>query len=582
MSDLKIAIAQVNTTVGDIAGNIEKILPHWERAKQEGKDLLVTPELSISGYPLEDIIENPDLLEQSQRGIELVIELSKRPEYKDCGIIIGAPQKGAVNEDGRNVYNTALLIENGEVKHVVQKQKLPTYDVFDEKRTLASGSPSEPVEYKGIKLGLIICEDTWYQDVSAGLVEKGAQAIVSINSSPYERGKFERRLNDVVGARAKENSVPVIYVAQVGGQDEVIFDGASMAVDRNGRPMMIAPAFEESYNALEISAHAHMPARITSPEDITPYPDDLGAVWRALVLGTRDYVEKNWDENKEVTLGMSGGIDSAVVAAILADALGGDRVHAVSMPYKYTSDETRSDAKKASEMMGINFYESPIDNEVQAHIERLQQDFNIQANATLTEENLQSRLRGVKLMALSNARHWLVVTTGNKSEGSVGYCTLYGDTNGGYNPLKDTPKPLVFTLAKFRNEGKPEGLKGPDGPVMPETIITRPASAELAEDQVDENTLGDYETELAPVLELYIELNESVARTVEQTGLDRDYVEKIIALTDIAEFKRRQMCPGPKISPRNFGRGRQNPISRPTTPRMIAAMDDLVARLERN
>ncbi|MEM7650888.1 MAG: NAD+ synthase [Pseudomonadota bacterium] len=580
MNELRIGIGQINTKVGDIAGNIKKIEEQWTESANDGVDLFVTPELSVSGYPLEDIIENPDLLKQADRGLNYLLELSSKNRFADKAILVGVPLKGEVNEDGRNVYNAAVLIENGSIQHQVRKQKLPTYDVFDERRTLAQGSPSEPVEYKGVKLGVIICEDTWYPEVSAGLVKKGAQAIISINSSPFERGKFERRLENVVRARATESNVPVIYAAQVGGQDEVVFDGASMAVNGDGALMYQAPAFEESMGQIKLSAHAHRPAQIISRPAISQYPKDLEATWKALVLATRDYVEKNWDEHKEVVLGMSGGIDSAVVAAVLADAFGGPRVHAVSMPYKYTSNETRDDARIASKMIDANFYESPIDREVQAHIDRLKTDFNVQAEATLTEENLQSRSRGVKLMALSNANHWLVMSTGNKSEGSVGYCTLYGDTNGGYNPLKDVPKPLVFALAKWRNENYPTGVKGPDGPVMPETIITRPASAELAEEQVDEDTLGDYETELAPVLELYVEQDLSVDQIIQETGLERAYVEDIISKTDIAEFKRRQMCPGPKISPRNFGRGRQNPITKPTTPKMIRDVDELIAGLD--
>lgn len=570
MGILRIASAQLNTKVGDVASNVRKIVQAWDNAEQRGCDLVVTPELSISGYPLEDLIENPDLLDSCHKAIEILIEESKK---RTSAIIVGAPYKGARLEDGRNVYNTALLIDAGEIKHFIQKQHLPTYDVFDEKRNNAEGPKTDPVEFRGVKLGMMICEDTWFPDVAKDLTQKGAQMIVSINSSPFVQGKQQKRLDTVLRARASETSLPVLYVCQVGGQDEVVFDGASMAVNADGALMYAGPAFEESLDVLEIEAHKNLPAKILSGAPIHQPLEDMESVWKALVTGTRDYLHKNFGLNKEVVLGMSGGIDSALVAAIAADAIGAEKVHLVSMPYRFTSEGTRNDARKAAEMLGAPFEELPIVESVEATQRTLAAHFNPQSNE-VANENLQARTRGTILMHISNEHHWLVLSTGNKSEVSVGYCTLYGDMNGGFNPLKDVRKTLAFKLAEWRNHNWPDGLNGPKGPVMPETIITRPPSAELAENQVDSNSLPEYDV-LDKILEAYVEQDMSLSKIAENTGFESDLIESVVQKVDIAEFKRRQACPGVKITPRSFGKGRRVPISRPTTPAMVSGINSL-------
>lgn len=555
---LKIAAAQIDTTVGDLAGNAQKIMAAWRKAEVEGVDLVVTPEMSLTGYPLEDQNENPDTLDQALKVAEKLVEASKN--FKSA-VLIGLPLRGEKTPEGRSVYNAALLIENGQIRQTIRKRHLPTYDVFDERRTLAPGGASDPVDFRGCKLGVMICEDFWYEDAAADLAAKGAQALIVMNASPFERQKHERRITDVAGSRAAETKLPILYVNQTGGQDEIVFDGCSFAMNNDGVVMYQAPAFDESQGTLSLNFAPGAPASFGQAA-IHPVPADMERVWRALVTGVREYLRKNGNIT-DVVLGMSGGIDSALVAAIAADAIGSAHVHLISMPSKFTADMSNDDAFAAAKMLGADIFQKPIETAVQTFRDL----FNGQSAGT-ADENLQSRVRGIILMHHSNTHGWLPLTTGNKSEMGVGYCTLYGDTNGGFNPLKDVYKELVRELARWRNANWPAGLLGPQGPVMPDRIITRPPSAELAAGQKDEDDLPPYPV-LDEILHRYIEEDQKLERIIAETGFERALVEKVIRKVDVAEFKRRQTCPGVKITEKSFGRGRQFPISRPNTPRMI-------------
>lgn len=567
---LKLTSAQLDTRVGDIAGNVALIEEAWDKAEKEGSDLVITPELSITGYPLEDLVENPDLITSANAGLERLLEKSKTMK---SGILAGLPEKGATDERGRNIYNAAVLIENGEIKQTIRKQHLPNYDVFDEERNFAQGAPHTPVKFRGAKLGILICEDTWFPDVSKHLAEEGAQVLISMNSSPFHQTKFEMRLEDVVKERVVETGLPMLYVNQVGGQDEVVFDGASFALNASLQQPYQAKMFDTGLDHLELDvpAEGHAQFRKAVRHDV---PDCMERTWRALVCGTKAYIQKIG--MKKVVLGMSGGIDSAVVAAIAADAIGGNNVNLIGMPSKFTEDMSNEDAVKAAAMLGARIFFKPIEKVVQSLRDLFNDDAALvpeyeapeEGAKDVSDENLQARARGTIVMRYSGKFGWLPLSTGNKSEVSVGYCTLYGDMNGGFNPLKDVPKTLVYALAEWRNKNVPEGLAGPKGPVMPERIITRPPSAELAEDQQDTDSLPEYDV-LDTILEAYVEQDESISKTVEKTGYQRDLIESMIAKVDLAEFKRRQACPGVKITERSFGRGRRYPIARPNTPTML-------------
>ena len=558
--------AQINTRIGDIEGNVDKIMQVW-RASSDA-DLVITPELSITGYPLEDLVESPDLLEAANNALHYLVEQSKSIE---AAILVGLPMKGAKDEYGRDIYNGAVLIENGKILQKIRKQHLPNYDVFDEVRNFAKGTPHDPVDFRGTKLGIMICEDTWHQNVSGYLAQEGAQVLISMNSSPYASDKFEYRMDQVVRERVLETGLPMIYLNQVGGQDEIVFDGGSFAMNPDLRVQYQAPMYEENdpYLPVYFPEDGHGAFAKSVVYDV---PCTMERDYMALVHGLRDYCAKIGV--KEVVLGMSGGLDSALVAAIAADALGGQNVHLIGMPSKFTADMSNEDAVIAAEMLGADIKFIPIEDMVNT----MRGSFNDKSVGT-ADENLQARLRGTTIMWHSNMYGWLPLSTGNKSEVAVGYCTLYGDMNGGFNPLKDVYKTKAKAMAIWRNANVPFGVLGPKGAVMPERIYTRPPSAELAEGQEDTNSLPPYER-LDPLLQGYIEDNLSIDDIAHKTGEDKSLVESIVSKVDIAEFKRRQACPGVKITERSFGRGRRYPIARMITADMINGSRRLLQRLK--
>lgn len=563
---INIYAAQLNTRVGDIQSNVQKILENWTKADLQNADLLVTPELSITGYPLEDLVENPDLLEAAQSALDLLIEASK---HHNAAILVGLPMKGAQDQYGRDIYNSAVLIENGKILQKIRKQHLPNHDVFDEVRNFAKGSPHDPVEFRGCKLGIMICEDTWHKDVSSYLAQEGAQVLISMNASPYESGKLEQRIENIVRERVVETGLPLLYVNQVGGQDEIVFDGASFAMNANLLPIYQDKHFESSGQMLKLRypREGHAAFDISRRETI---PCHNERDYCALVTGLRDYMTKT--NHKKVVLGMSGGLDSALVAAIATDAIGGENVHLISLPSRFTANISNEDAYIAANLMGAHIKQAPIEDALQS----LRATFD-EASYGVADENIQARLRGTIIMWHANMHGHLPLSTGNKSEISVGYCTLYGDMNGGFNPLKDVWKTRAYELAKWRNAHKPAGVLGPEGPIMPERIYTRPPSAELAEGQEDSQSLPPYER-LDPILKAYIEHHAALKDIAAQSGEDEKLVADIINKVDKSEFKRRQACPGVKISPRSFGRGRRYPIARPDTGRMLRRVNRMKLR----
>lgn len=568
---MKFTAAQINTRACDIAGNIEKIMDAWDKAEQQGVALVVTPEQSISGYPLEDMATNPDVLKASRDGLSYLIEQSK---LRKSGIVVGLPEQ---DEDGK-IYNTAYVIDGGECSEPIRKQHLPNYDVFDEKRIYTEGSASEPIIFRGVSLGVPICEDIWHADVVADLVTKGADVIISPNASPFYIGKQQDRINDVLKERivTESNNIPVLYVNQVGGQDEVVFDGYSTAMNADGSIAMMAKGFQESLETVTLTKSAQGRYGFAQG-NVEPIATAEAEAWNGLVLGLRDYVEKTGMKDKGVCLGMSGGIDSAIVAAIAVDALGPDNVSLYKLPSQYTSDSSNDDADDAAIMLGTKINAIAIQPAVDVLLETLAPFFNNTATKEqrdLGEENLQARIRGLMLMGLSNTNGGLLLSTGNKSEVSVGYCTLYGDMNGGFNPLKDVPKMLAYQLSDWRNKNYPDNVFGPKGIVIPQNIIDKKPSAELRPDQLDEESLPPYPV-LDDILERYVEQEQSIAQIALETNYGTEVVSEMIHKTDIAEFKRRQACPGIKITPRSFGKGRRVPIARPSTSAMNNAMKGL-------
>jgi NAD+ synthase len=565
---LKIVSSQLNTAVNDIRGNVDLIKGAYEDARNKGADLLVTPELSISGYPLADSVSQPDLLRASLLALNELKALSKKD---GPALLVGLPY---LQEDG-SIYNMAVLLHEGMIKGSVSKQHLPNYDVFDEKRNFAPGPKTVPMEFKGFKLGVLICEDLWYQDVSKELKDKGADVLVSLNSSPFEAGKLDKRLNEVIYNRVKETGLPFLYVNQVGGQDEIVFDGYSTAINSDGSLAYLAKGFTEVNDMLTLKANENSPAKFNKSSIAKAPSDNLETIWKALVTGTKDYFKKTG--HKQAVIGMSGGIDSAVVAAIAVDALGPDNVKLYRLPSQFTSGMSNDDADIAAKMLGTSIKEIAIQPMFKSFQQSLKSHFD-DARADSRDhqvdtalENLQARIRGTILMSLSNAGEGLLLTTGNKSEVSVGYCTLYGDTNGGFNPLKDVYKMMAYDLAKWRNKNYPDGVLGPNGKVMPDNIITRPPSAELAEDQVDTNSLPPYEV-LDEILKGYIENQQSPHEIAHNTAQPLDLVKDIVKKVDNAEFKRQQAAPGIKISSKSFGKGRRYPIAQPPLSSVMNSM----------
>jgi NAD+ synthase len=540
---LAIAIAQLNPTVGDVAGNVEKVRQAQRAAGAEGADIVVFPEMFISGYPAEDLVLKPAFQAACRAAME---ELAKDTANAPA-LLVGAPWV-----DHGKLYNAVALLEAGSIAALRFKVDLPNYGVFDEKRVFAPGPLPGPISFRGVRLGVPICEDIWGEEVVETLAETGAELLVVPNGSPYWRDKDDVRLNIAV-ARVTEQSLPLIYVNQVGGQDELVFDGASFGLHHDRSVALQLPSFRETVVTTRWSRSGATWRCVEGPT--SQIEEGAEADYAACVLGLRDYVNKNGF--KGVVLGLSGGIDSALCAAMAVDALGAERVQCVMLPYRFTAQESLDDAAAAARALGVRYDVVPIEKAVRGLEDSLTPLFG-GMRRDVTEENLQARARGTILMAVSNKFGLMVVTTGNKSEMSVGYATLYGDMNGGFNPIKDLYKTEVYKLARLRNAWKPEGALGPGGIVIPENILVRPPTAELRENQKDEDSLPAYDV-LDRILERLVEREEPVAAIVE-AGLDRDLVMKIDRMLNLAEYKRRQAAPGVKVTLRSFGRDRRYPI----------------------
>jgi len=541
---LKIALAQLNPIVGDIVGNVELLRQARAEAATAGADLVITSELLVSGYPPEDLVLRPIVQDTVAREIAALAA-----ETSDSGpaVLVGTPWV----DDGK-LYNAALLLEAGEIAAMRFKRDLPNYGVFDEKRVFHTGPLPGPVNFRGVRLGVMVCEDMWTDEVAECLEESGAEILTVLNGSPYEQDKWDTRLNLAV-ARATECRMPLIYVNQVGGQDELVFDGGSFVLGADASLRAQAPAWTENVLITEWSRDGD--AWVCAETERHPPPDGDRAIYAAMVLGLRDYVSKSGFPG--VLIGMSGGIDSALTAAVAADALGPENVHCVMMPSPYTSQESLDDASEAARLLGVRLDSVSIEPAMNAFAEMLADAF-AGTEADTTEENIQARSRGLALMALSNKTGSMVVSTGNKSEMSVGYATLYGDMCGGYSVLKDVYKTKVFELSHWRNENRPDGALAPDGMVVPENIIFKPPTAELKHDQKDEDTLPPYDA-LDAILAGLNERDMSIDDVVAE-GHDRALVLRIWRMLLGAEYKRRQAPPGVKITGRSFGRDRRYPI----------------------
>ena len=541
---LRIALAQANPTVGDIAANAALALELHGKAADQGADLVVFTELFISGYPPEDLVLKPAFQAAARAAVEELAGVTK----DGPAILMGTPWV-----KGDELYNAVALLDGGEVAATRFKVELPNYGVFDEKRVFAPGPLPGPVNFRGIRIGVPICEDIWIEDVCECLEETGAEFLIVPNGSPFWADKHDLRMNVAV-ARVTETELPMIYVNQVGGQDELVFDGASFALDARCRLACQMPAWESglAFVDLDRDEQGWVPER----GKLAHVEEGEEALYLACVSGLRDYVEKNGFPG--VVLGLSGGIDSALTAAMAVDALGADRVHCIMLPYRYTSNESLSDAAGCAEALGVRYDIVPIAEAVEGFDHLLKPLFDGQA-PDITEENIQSRVRGTALMALSNKFSTMLVTTGNKSEVSVGYATLYGDMNGGFNPIKDLYKTQVYALSRLRNESLPKTCLGPEGEVVPANILTKAPSAELREDQTDQDSLPEYDV-LDDILECLVEGEMPVSEIIAR-GHPRETVERVEHLLYLAEYKRRQAAPGVKISRRDFGRGRRYPIT---------------------
>lgn len=541
---LIIAMAQLNQRVGDLKGNADAML-EW-RAKAGAVDLVLFPEQQLIGYPAEDLVLKPAFQKAAARELDRLAQATA-----DGG---PAMLVGSILQEGDALYNIVALLDGGKIAAVRKKHELPNYGTFDEKRIFTPGPLPEPVEFRGVRLGLPICEDGWLPNVCSHLKAQGAELLISVNGSPYEIDKDDRRLEQVFAARVVETGLPLIFLNRIGGQDELVFDGCSFVLNADGKAAHHLPDWEEHLRITRWTRSAK--GWVCEGGDLAVWEDHPADIYSAMVLALRDYVDRN--RFPGVVLGLSGGIDSAICAAIAADALGPDRVRCVMLPSRFTGQLSLDLASECAKMIGCRLDTIPINPAVMAFDEMLAGSF-ADREVDITEENVQSRIRGVTLMALSNKFGHMLLTTGNKSEMSVGYATIYGDMAGGYNPLKDAYKMTVFAISRWRNTHKPRIGLGPDGPVMPEAIITRPPSAELRPDQKDSDSLPEYpvlDDILMGLVEQELSVDEVTAR-----GHDRAVVERIERLLYIAEYKRRQAPPGVKLGSRNFGRDRRYPIT---------------------
>lgn len=532
---ISVGVIQANPIVGDIQGNLNLAISAIEDiASKETPDIFLLTEMFITGYPPEDLILRDDLLDQSYEAIQKLTEI--KPE---SFIVIGYPKK-----EGESIYNCAGVLRNHSIITEYKKQELPNYEVFDEKRYFVSGSSPGIFEVNGLRVALSVCEDIWHEKVVKQAQENGANLMLNINASPFHLRKIEDRKRLISGHAAKYK-LPIIYANQVGGQDELVFDGTSMAMDGNGKQVLQLDKFKSDSRIISFVEKDDV--LITEDEMVIPEDNELEEVYQALVIGAKDYIEKN--KFPGVIIGSSGGIDSALTAVIAADAIGPDKVRTYMMPFKFTSDMSVEDAQKLAENLGLQHSVIPIGDIYDSFNKGLEKEFK-EKEKDITEENLQSRCRGVILMALSNKSGDLVLTTGNKSETAVGYSTLYGDTAGGFGVLKDVPKTMVYELSRYRNT---------ISKVIPERIIERPPTAELAPDQKDTDSLPDYDI-LDKIIELYVEQDKS-KEEIESLGVGNDVIERVLRLIDISEYKRRQAPLGVKITSRGFGKDRRYPIT---------------------
>ena len=574
MRKFRIALAQINVTVGDLSGNTSKIIDVVQRARESGANLVAFPELTVPGYPPEDLLLKPQFLVENRQRMEQIAEASH-----GISVVVGF-----ADFVGGEVYNAAAVAYDGQIVGIYHKQFLPNYGVFDEDRYFRSGDACPVYVLDGTSVGVNICEDIWYA-VGPTVVQRsvGAEVIVNINGSPFHAGKWRSR-EKMLATRAADNEVFLAYVNMVGGQDELVFDGGSMVFDPTGEMIASSSQFKEDLLVVDLDVEAVFRSRLRDPrprkEDpdsirqlgraevvrvsewhdkiaTTPQPkpvpstfyDGPEEVYRALTLGTRDYVRKCGFE--KVLVALSGGIDSSLVAAIAVDALGSENVVGVSMPSRFSSEGSVVDAKLLADNLGIELWTLPIEQPFEAMLDTLAPQFE-GMDWGIAEENIQSRIRGNLIMALSNKFGWLVLTTGNKSEMATGYATIYGDMSGGFAVIKDVPKVMCYELSKYRNSQS-------DRPVIPLSVIEKPPSAELRPDQLDEDSLPPYER-LDPILKAYVEDDMSFEEIV-STGEDPEVVKHVIGLVDRSEYKRRQAAPGIKITPRNFGRDRRMPIA---------------------
>jgi NAD+ synthase len=540
---LAVAVAQLNPVMGDIAGNLDLAKAAQAEASALGADLLVLTELFLCGYPPEDLALKPALQEACRHAADDLAYLTR----EGPGIVVGCPWV----TDG-NLHNSVLLLEKGKIAAVRHKVELPNYGVFDELRVFKPGPHPGPVDFRGIRIGIPVCEDIWLPDVCETLHETGAEILIVPNGSPYWNDKSDLRMQVAI-ARVVETGLPLIFANQMGGQDELVFDGASFGLNSDRTLAFQMPQFETKIALTRWERGEGGWRCAEGPQ--AALPDDDCANWQACVLGLRDYVDKN--RFKGVVLGLSGGIDSALCAALAVDALGPDRVRCIMLPYRYTAAVSLTDAADCAKRLGVQYDVLPIAPAVEGFGEILDPLFG-NLPKDITEENLQSRTRGVALMAVSNKLGLMLVTTGNKSEVSVGYATIYGDMNGGFNPVKDLYKTQVYKLARYRNRARPKGCLGPEGEVIPVSIIERPPTAELRENQKDQDSLPPYDV-LDAILERLVEKEMKVADIVAQ-GYDRATVKKVEHLLYLAEYKRRQAAPGVKITQKNFGRDRRYPV----------------------
>ena len=540
---ISICIAQLNYLVGDLSGNAKKIIEAAEQAFAQGAKLLVTPELALCGYAAEDLLLRDSFLQASDDALQSIVQASVR--WPGMSLLVGHARAvpGQIQRE-----NTASWIVDGHVQGHYSKQQLPNYGVFDEQRYFTPAHTPLVLEVQGHRIGVLICEDAWTAAPALAAQAAGAQMLLVMNASPYHVGKHAQR-QQVLAERAQETGLPVVYAHLVGGQDELVFDGCSFALQADGNLAALAPAFEATLMMLQVTAHAGLHVQ----GEIFALPSDLESLWRALVLAVRDYIGKNGFPG--VLLGLSGGIDSALVLAIAVDALGKERVCTVMMPSPYTADISWKDAQEMADRVGVRHDVIDIAPQFEAFKAALSPQFAGLAEDT-TEENLQARIRGTLLMALSNKTGAMVLTTGNKSEMATGYCTLYGDMAGGFAVIKDVLKTRVFELARWRNAHDPFGTGSAP---IPERIITRPPSAELRPDQKDEDSLPPYAV-LDDIVQRYVERDESIPQIL-AAGHDTAVVERVVRLVRINEYKRRQAPVGPRLSSRSFGKDWRQPIT---------------------